>query len=392
MNKVDFEKILHDVGMPISESEIQAEFKEDVLREDLITNTSKMSPFWRLMNAIITKPYIYLKDALVNEIMPNNFLLTATDVSLDLKGDEVNLKRKESSKAKGFITFVKTSESNDVIIKKGTIIQTPKINNKVYQLQTVQDVTIKAGTLSDRIEVEAVENGADHNLASNYYRILAEANPEIEEVYNDDNWISELGLDRESDDTFRERIRNQYNLVGHYHSDAVYKGLIVNLTGIPINQIFFKHDAPRGPGTANIYLLLNDGENSDEFIKQVNDFIMRDDHRGHGDDLECFAIDEALYDITATIHFNLSNYPSDLDAYLTAIEHFIRCAFRQNKSYDNVTKVNAYSRFSISNLDKELHSEFDLIESIEFNISDIVSELSVPRIKSLSVSVSDDQI
>ncbi|WP_317187025.1 hypothetical protein [Salmonella enterica] len=34
------------------------------------------------------------------------------------------------------------------------------------------------------------------------------------------------GADEESDDELRERCRNQFNLVGNYHTDAVYRSMM----------------------------------------------------------------------------------------------------------------------------------------------------------------------
>lgn len=52
----DYERILADNGMPVTEEQARAEFEAIVKDEGLITNTSRMSPFWRLITAITTKP------------------------------------------------------------------------------------------------------------------------------------------------------------------------------------------------------------------------------------------------------------------------------------------------------------------------------------------------
>ncbi|EMH5499729.1 hypothetical protein RGJ05_005008, partial [Serratia marcescens] len=48
-----------------------------------------------------------------------------------------------------------------------------------------------------------------------------------------------------------------------------------------------------------------------------------------------------------------------------------------------------YARFSFSNLARELHRAFPELESIAFSLSDIVSELNVPRLKTLKLEVAD---
>ncbi|EOI7401407.1 hypothetical protein OZ805_004436, partial [Yersinia enterocolitica] len=61
----DYKAILADQGMPTTETQIHAEFEKIVDDENLVTNTSNMSPFWRLIKAIVTAPVMWLINALV---------------------------------------------------------------------------------------------------------------------------------------------------------------------------------------------------------------------------------------------------------------------------------------------------------------------------------------
>lgn len=378
-----FEKILHDNGMPIDENAVRTEFNELVKNEGLITNTSKYSPFWRLVSAIVIKPYIWIKNVFIETVLMNMFLMTATGKFLDLFANAVNLERKTATFAAGEILFTKANKNQAVVIPVGTVISSPEINGVTYQLKTVQEYSIPAGVESARIYVIATLPGENYNLAAGYYRFLVEPIDGVT-VTNDDNWLISPGANIESDDDLRDRTKNQYNFVGHYHTDAVYRGIVTTITGISTRQVFFVHDAPRGPGTANLYLLLNDGVDSSYFIDKVNAYIMGQGYRGHGDDLQCFAMPDKKIDVSVTVYFERDQQPFDLDQYLMNVEHFIRCAFRQNNDY-NVTQVNAYSRFSISKLNEEMHEQFSELHSVVFNIDDIVSELEVPRLRNLHV-------
>lgn len=77
------------------------------------------------------------------------------------------------------------------------------------------------------------------------------------------------------------------------------------------------------------------------------------------------------------------------DALRKGIENLIRCAFRENTDYD-VKKTWPYSRFSFSQLAREVHKTFPDSDSIEFSLKDITSDLSVPRLNTLTVSLKDD--
>jgi len=383
---VDFEAALRAGGMPTTEAEVKAQFQAVVDDENLITNTSPMSPFWRLITAIVTLPVMWLKDILVNVVMANMYLATATGAYLDLFAWAVNLSRKDATFTQGVITFFKADPTLLLTIPAGTVIQTERIDDKIYRVVTVAEVVITPGTASQAIAVKAEDAGTAYNLAPGYFRILPTEIPGITRVENLENWLSVPGADKESDDELRDRCRNQYNLVGSYHIDAVYRSMIASVAGLSTDRVYFEHDAPRGPGTANAYLLLDTGVPADSFIAAVNDHIMIQGYHGHGDDMRCFAMPETHHDLNVTAYmFATLNLSDDEQAKLKKdIADFIRCAFRENATFD-VTKTWPHSRFSFSRLGEELHETFSALESIKFSLDDIISGLSVPRLSSLNV-------
>ncbi|HBL7008419.1 TPA: baseplate J/gp47 family protein [Citrobacter koseri] len=389
--QVDFEEVVKASGMPTTEEEVRTRFHTVVADEGLITNTSRMSPFWRLITAIVTAPVMWLKDALVAVVMPGMFVATATGQMLRLLAWAVNVTPKPASAAEGVIRFFKEDVKQVVTVKAGTVVQTERINGKVYALSTVADVTIPSGTTSSLLAVKATGTGGAYNLAPGYYRILPVAVDGISHVASEENWLTVPGADEESDDELRERCRNQFNLVGNYHTDAVYRSMIAGVAGLSIDRIFFEHDAPRGPGTANAYLLLDSGVASDPFIDAVNDYINTQGHHGHGDDMQCFAMPETRHDLAVTVFVkNLSNIEQEQrDSLKKGVENLVRCAFRENTDYD-VKKTWPYSRFSFSQLGREIHKTFPDADSLEFSLKDITSELSVPRLNVLTVELQDE--
>ncbi len=392
---VDFEAALKAGGMPTTETDIKAEFQAVVNDtvvdgQPIITNTSVMSPFWRLIRAVATLPVIWLKDILVNEVMPNMYLATAAGRFLDLFAWAVRLTRKAATYAAGAVTFYKADASVLLTIPAGTVIQTERINGTVYKLSTTREVVIPAGVVSMAVPVIAAGNGAAYNLAAGYYRILPTEIAGIRSVENLDGWLTTPGSDTESDDELRARTRNQYNLVGQYHIDAVYRSMIAAVAGLSTDRVFFEHDAPRGPGTANAYLLLDTGVASDAFVAAVNYHINDEGYHGHGDDMQCFSMPETDHDliVTAYIYKNLNLSTDETTALQNDIGNFVRSAFRDNSDYD-VTKTWPNSRFSFSRLGEELHENFGQLESVKFSLSDIISGLSVPRLSSLTVVVAN---
>jgi len=389
--EVDFTEVLKDNGIPVTEGDVRREFETIVRDEGVITNTSRMSPFWRLITAIVTTPVMWLIRALAETVLANMFVATATGKMLRLLAWGVNLTAKPATAAAGVIRFYKEDAGAVVVVKAGTLIQTERINGVVYVLTTVADTTIEAGQSDAPVAVKAMGTGGAYNLAPGYYRILPAAVSGISRVVNDDDWLTSPGADEESDDELRDRARNQFNLVGNYHTDAVYRSMIASVVGLSTDRIFFLHDAPRGPGTANAYLLLDSGVISPPFIDAVNDYVNTQGHHGHGDDMQCMALPETEHDLDLTVY--VSN-PGNLTAeargeLLRGIEDLTRSAFRENNNYP-VKKTWPYSRYSFSNLGREIHRKFPVVDSLHFSLPDIVSDLNVPRLKSLNVSLEDD--
>lgn len=389
--QVDFEQVLRDSGMPTTEDEIAAEFRTIARGEGLVTNTSRMSPFWRLIKKIVTTPVLWLKDVLVQVVLANMFIATASGQMLRLLAWAVNIEAKPASAAAGVLRFTKTDAASLVIVAAGTRVQTERINGVIYVLEVAQDTPIGEGEESGLVPVRATEPGSGHNLAPGYFRILPAAVAGIASVVNEDDWLVSPGANEESDDELRDRARNQFNLVGNYHSDAVYRGMIASVVGLSIDRIFFLHDAPRGPGTANAYLLLDSGEVSQPFIDAVNDYINSQGHHGHGDDMQCYALPETRHELSVTIFVpSRENMTADeLAGLVSGVENLIRCAFRENSNYQ-IKKTWPYARYSFSNLGRELHKAFPVVDSIHFSLEDIISDLSIPRLTSLTVNIEDD--
>ncbi|EAM8425315.1 baseplate J/gp47 family protein [Salmonella enterica] len=389
-NNIDFKKILRESGMPVDDQTVRDTLQQAADDEKLITNTSRMSPFWRIIQLMVITPYLWIVDTLINNVLRNLFLMTASGPFVDLFAAALRLTRKDATRATGNITFIKASPDTSVTVPAGTVIQTERINGVIYAVKTTQQVVIPAGTAQARVSATATDSGTAFNLAPGYYQILPEAVDGIAAVRNDDNWLTTPGSDQESDDELKDRCRNQFNLAGSYHTDAVYRSLIAAQAGLSIDRIFFQHDAPRGPGTANAFLLLDTGVISQPYLDRVNQYITDQGHHGHGDDIRCFALPETRHDLAVTVYVkNLANISADDTAALqSGVENLIRCAFRENSNYD-VTRTWPYSRFSFSQLGRELHDAFTLVDSVTFSLTDILSELNIPRLNTLSVEVKD---
>ncbi|MDX1300893.1 baseplate J/gp47 family protein [Photobacterium sp.] len=387
--KPDFTELAKKAGLPLEESEWKAVLKEEAEKQgSTIANDSKYSPFWRLIEAMVIKPTVWLINTfLVGYVLPNMFVATAKDKWLDLWAWQFNVTRKPATKAVGQVVINRAATQGPaIVISAGTFVQTDPINGTVYRVVLREDTTLPENELSVVAEVEAEHEGAAYNLGEGYYHILATAMPGISRVVNSADWLVEAGADKESDDQLRVRIRNQFSGVAKWHIDAAYRALLMLRAGINSENVYFEHNAPRGAGSANAYILLDSGEPSSQMLTDLNNHVNRDGNHGHGDDLGVFAMPGNQINVTCRAWIGRMMSSTEKQELETNIGLFIGSAFRQNTDY-KATKTKPSSRFSFSKLTQELHAKFTELESIEFDNSDIANGMEVPRISNMEVSV-----
>lgn len=387
MSDVDFRQALNDAGIPTTEAGLKTAWEAEVAAQgSKLSNTSAYSPFWRLVTALVTKPVAWLIAFLADTVLPNFFVKTAGGAWLDTLAWAVNVERKGATKAQGALLFTRENTAGELQLKAGIVIQSAPINGHIYQLVTVEDAVFQDGLQQLSVKVAAKEVGSGYNLAPGYYAILLEPIPGIAQVVNPDGWMTTPGADPEPDDQLRLRVRNQFSAVNQWHTDAVYRALIAAFPGVRPDGVYFLHGAPRGPGSANAYVLFDADVPAAAFLAQINAHIRDGGNHGHGDDLQVMVMPETLHAVSVKVWFRMNLTVAQRTELLANIALFIRAAFRESTASDyQPTLTFPQSRFSFSRLGEELHQVFADIESLHFDNADIVSELSIPRIASLSV-------
>ena len=389
MSDVDFQQALADAGIPTTEAGLRQAWEAEVAAQgSKLSNTSSYSPFWRVVTALVTKPVMWLLGFVSGTVLPNFFVKTATGNWLEMLAWQVNVARKGSTKAIGVIQFTRNAPGGTLAVPAGTLIQSPAINGHVYQLVTTAEGQFSDGRMQLDIPVEAVEAGVGFNLAPGYYAILPVPVQGIAQVTNGESWLTTPGADPEPDDELRLRTRNQFSAVNQWHTDAVYRAMIAAFPGVRPDGVYFEHGAPRGPGSANAFVLFDAGVPADTYLEQINAHIRDEGNHGHGDDLLVQVMPETFHDLVVQL-WPRSTLTAEQRLKLEAdVGQFIRAAFRENSEY-TATLTYPQSRFSFSRLGEELHKQFPGIESLHFDNADIVSELSIPRIHSLQVVPND---
>lgn len=388
---VDFKKALADSGIPTTEAALKAAWETEVTAQgSKLANTSAYSPFWRVITALVTKPVLWILTFVSDTVLPNFFLKTASGTWLDMLAWAVNVERKAPTKAIGKLLFSRATVVGSFEIPIGTRVQSAPINGNVYELVTTAAASFAEGESQVSVPATAIEAGSGFNLAPGYYAILPVPVPGVVQVVNLDSWLTSPGSDAELNEDLRLRARNQFSAVNQWHTDAVYRALIAAFPGVSANGVYFEHGAPRGPGSANAYVLFQADVPADSYLAQINARIMDEGNHGHGDDMLVMVMPETQHDVSLQV-WPVINLTEAQRATLKAdIALFIRAAFRESTGSDyDPTLTWPQSRFSFSRLIDELHEQFHGIESMKFGNDDIVSALTVPRLRTLEVLLND---
>jgi uncharacterized phage protein gp47/JayE len=390
VSDIDFRQALADAGIPTTEAALHKAWEAEVAAQgSKLSNTSAYSPFWRVVTALVTKPVLWLVGFVSDTVLPNFFVKTASGAWLDSLAWAVNIERKGATKAQGHLLFTRENSAGELLMRAGVVVQSAAINGNVYQMVTIEDAVFADGRLQQSVKVQAQQVGSGYNLAPGYYAILPEPVPGIVQVVNADNWMTSPGADPEPDDQLRLRTRNQFSAVNQWHTDAVYRAMIAAFPGVRPDGVYFLHGAPRGPGSANAYVLFDAGVPAESFLEQINAHVRDEGNHGHGDDLLVLVMPETQHAIALTVWPRANLTAQRREALQDGVTQFIRAAFRESTTIDyQPTLTYPQSRFSFSRLGEELHQAFADIESLHFDNADIVSELSIPRIASLQVVLS----
>jgi len=386
----EFKQMVVDAGLPTTEAEAKAQWHAIAAAEQLpYNNSAEISPFWRGITALVTAPLLWIvRDLLLKQILPNMFLRTATGIWLDMFGWAVDLTIKPAKKAQGNLLFSRVNTVGDLVIPANSIIKSPLINGRSYHLRILATTILPDGVASISVAAEAVEVGEGYNLPAGYYAIQQVPIDGITSVTNTANWLTSAGADVESPDDYRLRIRNQFTAVNQYHTDAVYLKIITSFANINTRNVFFEHGAPRGPGTANAYILMDVGQPSTQLIEAIEAHVMAGGNHGHGDDLRVYSMPETEHDFTVAIGA-VANVTVEEKAILLAnVTNAIGAAFRANNQYA-VTVTQPLSEFSFSLLAAELHGLFPLLKSVQFSLAEITSALDIPRMGEVTVAFDD---
>ncbi len=243
----------------------------------------------------------------INDSAKQNLLRYARNEKLDALGEDIfNTKRLEPQYAScSGIAKLTAIQNIDIIIPAGTRV-TPE-GNLYFKIK--ENVTIPAGTLENKVILDAVEPGSKFNnfLPGQIKNIVDSNLPFVESIVNTSTATG--GADTEGHERYRERCR----LAPESYSTAGPDGAYEYWAKTANQNIFDVKIISPSPGIVRIVPLLKDGEIPDKnVLDKVFSICSSRDKRPLTDKVEVISPTEVTYNIELTYYLDINHQTEEL--------------------------------------------------------------------------------
>lgn len=196
------------------------------------------------------------------QIMNDNWSLdTATGTYLDKKSEDFGVDRHYARSTWGEVTF---TGLDGVVVPSDTVVAAPAYG---VQFATVGDVTLNGGTAT--AEVTCTTIGTAGNVPAGSITQIMTSIAGVSSVTNDKDFSS--GVNREDDDTFRERIYEKIRDPATSGNKADYRNWAREIAGVGRVKVLSLWN---GPGTVKVTFLDSNGDPaSEDLVEEVQTHI-----------------------------------------------------------------------------------------------------------------------
>ncbi|WP_032122049.1 baseplate J/gp47 family protein [Clostridium amazonitimonense] len=261
------EKILDEILPVPDREELKNELQEELIEEGFnITNFSSGGIFYTLMMILIQIRIDLLK--LLRVVLNNMFIRHAEGIWLELKAGDFSKKRKQPTKTWGYITLRREKAEEVVRISKGDVFKTDQdINGEELRYLAVEDTLMQKDLKGIKVLVEAEKEGSMYNVPPGQIKRSLTHIEGIDEITNEEKWISKEGSDLEDIESLRSRILNSWAELSTYPIKDKYKNVCESVPGVLFVRVDDLH--PRGQGTVDIIVTSTAGAATQSLLDQV---------------------------------------------------------------------------------------------------------------------------
>ena len=188
---------------------------------------------------------------LLEAVLRQAFARYATGRWLDVHNEQVDNNRKEATKTRGTVIFLRREAAQgNIRIPAGRIVRTkPDGLGNVYRYITQSDAVLPEGMNAVAILCEAEEYGALSNAGPGQICELVTAVDGIGSVTNGPAWVVEEGANEETDAEGQRRYALAWEALAGVTS-AKYKSVVLGVKGVADVAVNDQH--PRGEGTIDV--------------------------------------------------------------------------------------------------------------------------------------------
>ncbi|MEM3342614.1 MAG: baseplate J/gp47 family protein [Thermoplasmata archaeon] len=166
----------------------------------------------------------------LDHVYEAGFVDTASGKSLDLVVSILGIKRKSEQYATGSVTFSRQSTAKDVVIPRGTKVQTASEDpSKVVVFETTMKATMAKGVKAVEVGIRALEPGEKGVVGSETITVIPKPIEGVESVTN--RRPTTYGTNRETDAQLRERAKGALAAAGKTTMDAL-RNAVLNIDGV----------------------------------------------------------------------------------------------------------------------------------------------------------------
>jgi uncharacterized phage protein gp47/JayE len=214
----------------------------------------------------------------VAQIVEGGFLPTASGPFLDLLGEShYGLVRVGATSTEGVFRLAASAAAPPHTITVGQLqiatTATQEATTRTYRSQTGGTLN-PGGTLE--IEVSAEEAGAVGNIPSSQPLFLWTPLVGVTATNPPDatsgTWITEVGIDREADDRYRERCSSRWSTLSYAATEGAYRNWALEASS-SVTRVRVRDDNPQGPGSVEVILGSSVGSVSPTVRQTVEDYI-----------------------------------------------------------------------------------------------------------------------
>lgn len=261
------EKVLDEI-LPVPEREdLKNELKEELLQEGFsITNFSSGGIFYTIMMILIQIRIDLVK--LLRVVLNNMFIRHAQGIWLELKAGDFSKKRKQPTKTQGYITLKRQSAGEVVRVFKGDVFKTEQdINGEELRYLVLEDALMQKDATVIKVLCEAEKEGSIYNIPPGQIKKSLTHIEGIDDIANDEGWISKEGSDLEEIDSLRSRVLSSWAELSTLPIAEKYKNVCEAVQGVLFVRVDDLH--PRGQGTIDIIVTSTAGAATQSLLDQV---------------------------------------------------------------------------------------------------------------------------